>query len=106
LWQVCSEIAPRFALSAFTFCQPFLIASSVSYENDVAAVDLSVYGQALVGGLLLVYLGIAVRGLRTFHKAGANDVVADITGSVLALGIQNDCHSSIWSDCPDIPALD
>ncbi|POR31354.1 Uncharacterized protein TPAR_08439 [Tolypocladium paradoxum] len=55
-----SAVAPRLALSAFTFCQPFLIESSVSYLSTPEDRDHSQYGQALVGAFVLVYLGIAV----------------------------------------------
>lgn len=61
MWPFLSAVTPRLALSAFTFCQPFLIESSVSYLSTPEDRDHSRYGQALVGAFVLVYLGIAVR---------------------------------------------
>jgi ATP-binding cassette subfamily C (CFTR/MRP) protein 1 len=60
-WPFVSAAAPRLALSAFTFCQPFLLNASVSYLNgDTEVVDRPNSGRALVGAFVLVYLGIAV----------------------------------------------
>lgn len=51
-------VLPRLCLSGFTFAQPFLIKSLISYisEKD-AAVDR---GKGLIGAYALVYIGIAV----------------------------------------------
>ncbi|KJZ71681.1 hypothetical protein HIM_08919 [Hirsutella minnesotensis 3608] len=60
-WQLlCAAVPPRLALSAFTFCQPFLIESSVAHFNATRSEDNSRLGKALVGAFLLTYLGIAV----------------------------------------------
>jgi ATP-binding cassette, subfamily C (CFTR/MRP), member 1 len=57
-----SAVPPRLALSAFTFCQPFLISSSVSYLTVRPSGSGDAYfGPALVFAFVLVYLGIAVR---------------------------------------------
>lgn len=67
-WPFMSAIIPRLALAAFTFCQPFLIASSVSYLGTKQETnnDTSMYGPALVCAFLLVYLGIAVSKVNPF----------------------------------------
>lgn len=60
-WPFLSAVAPRLVLSAFTFCQPFLIQAAVSHLSGSAnAEDHERFGQALVGAFALVYLGIAV----------------------------------------------
>lgn len=60
-WPLVSAIVPRLMLSAFTFCQPFLIQAAVSHlGSDVTEEDHERFGQALVGAFALVYLGIAV----------------------------------------------
>lgn len=61
-WPILSAVMPRLALAAFTFCQPFLVNASVSYLNTGKGKDdgTAVYGPALVGAFVLVYLGIAV----------------------------------------------
>lgn len=61
LWPILSAVPPRLALSCFTFCQPFLIESSVSNLQARPDTHRSEYGQALVGAFVLVYTGIAVR---------------------------------------------
>ncbi|PWY93092.1 multidrug resistance-associated protein [Aspergillus sclerotioniger CBS 115572] len=60
LWSALSGIVPRIVLSAFTFCQPFLITSAVDYFEKDSTAEIKQYGQALVGAFLLVYLGIAI----------------------------------------------
>lgn len=59
-WLLVSAIVPRLSLSAFLFCQPFLINASVSHLSEKPKENSEYYGQALVGGFVLVYLGIAV----------------------------------------------
>ncbi|KAL7941244.1 P-loop containing nucleoside triphosphate hydrolase protein [Trichoderma barbatum] len=60
-WSFISAIVPRLMLSAFTFCQPFLIQAAVSHLNGTANEDdHERFGQALVGAFALVYLGIAI----------------------------------------------
>lgn len=60
LWPTLSAIIPRLALSAFKFCQPFLIASTIEYFEEGSTAEIKEYGEALVGAYLLVYLGMAV----------------------------------------------
>lgn len=60
LWPALSGIVPRLTLSGFTFCQPFLITSTVDYFNGDARTRPKEYAHALVGAVLIVYLGIAV----------------------------------------------
>lgn len=60
LWPYLSGIIPRLALSAFTFCQPFLITATVDFLGSPATAESDKYGQALVGAYVLVYLGLAV----------------------------------------------
>ncbi|KAJ5675349.1 multidrug resistance-associated protein [Penicillium macrosclerotiorum] len=56
-------VIPRLALSAFKFCQPFLITSTINYfeigRSDSTAKSKD-YGGALIGAYLLVYLGMAI----------------------------------------------
>jgi ATP-binding cassette subfamily C (CFTR/MRP) protein 1 len=59
-WSYISGVIPRLALSAFTFCQPFLITATVDYIGSPTTATSKNYGQALVGAYVLVYLGIAV----------------------------------------------
>ncbi|KAK1724246.1 ABC transporter [Colletotrichum acutatum] len=50
----------RLFLSAFTFCQPFLITATVRYMQTPQTPESERYGQALVGAYVLTYLGLAV----------------------------------------------
>ncbi|PYH94329.1 hypothetical protein BO71DRAFT_430061 [Aspergillus ellipticus CBS 707.79] len=59
-WPVLLAVVPRLALSGFTFCQPFLITSTINYFENDSTEDIRQYGRALVGAYLLVYLGIAI----------------------------------------------
>ncbi|KAL1869218.1 hypothetical protein Plec18167_007884 [Paecilomyces lecythidis] len=60
LWPALSGIVPRLMLSGFTFCQPFLITSTVEYFNGDSRTRPREYAHALVGAFLIVYLGIAI----------------------------------------------
>lgn len=56
-----SAVPPRLSLSAFTFCQPFIVSTSISFLlKRSSEVNHAYYGPALVGATVLVYLGIAV----------------------------------------------
>ncbi|PSR78566.1 hypothetical protein BD289DRAFT_118215 [Coniella lustricola] len=53
-------VAPRMALLGFTFCQPFLINSILSYlEQSSASRDQNV-GYGLVGATVIVFFGMAI----------------------------------------------
>ncbi|TDZ20182.1 ABC transporter atnG [Colletotrichum orbiculare MAFF 240422] len=53
-------VLTRLFLTAFTFCQPFLITATVSFMQAPRTPQSERYGQALVGAYVLTYLGIAV----------------------------------------------
>ncbi|KAJ5627096.1 hypothetical protein N7528_004523 [Penicillium herquei] len=55
-----SGVIPRLMLCGFTFCQPFLITSTVDYFSGDADSKPKEYGQALIGAFLIVYIGIAL----------------------------------------------
>ncbi|KAJ5702177.1 hypothetical protein N7488_009725 [Penicillium malachiteum] len=55
-----SGVIPRLMLCGFTFCQPFLITSTVDYFSGDADSWPKEYGQALIGAFLIVYIGIAL----------------------------------------------
>ncbi|GKZ81373.1 hypothetical protein AnigIFM56816_005888 [Aspergillus niger] len=55
-----SGIVPRLCLSAFNFCQPFLITTTVDYMQNEMSSDKKRRGQAIVGAYILVYLGWAI----------------------------------------------
>lgn len=59
-----SAIVPRLCLSAFSFCQPFLITATIDYIQNDKTSNSKNRGQAIVGAYVLVYLGWAVSGLR------------------------------------------
>jgi ATP-binding cassette subfamily C (CFTR/MRP) protein 1 len=53
-------IAPRVALTAFKFCQPFLIHSLLDYLQKPADKSSKNIGYGLIGATVLVYIGIAI----------------------------------------------
>ncbi|KAJ5949963.1 ATP-binding cassette transporter [Penicillium verhagenii] len=59
-WTLVFGVVPRLCLAVFTFCQPFLINTTVNYMNEDATVDTKQRGQGIIGAYVLVYLGIAV----------------------------------------------
>ncbi|KAK9777262.1 putative ATP-binding cassette transporter [Seiridium cardinale] len=79
-----SAVLPRLALSAFVFCQPFLIDASVSYLTAGAQDNVDEqFGPALIGAFVLVYLGIAVS--RAFYWRQTNRTIASIRSCLIAM---------------------
>lgn len=70
-WSFISAVPPRLALSAFTFCQPFFIGTSVSYLNNQQPSGglADSYRAGLIGACILIYLGISVSSPRLVHIA-------------------------------------
>jgi hypothetical protein len=61
MWPLVSGIGPRLCVTVFTFCQPFLINATVNFmATTTTTPESKKYGQALVGGYALVYLGLTV----------------------------------------------
>lgn len=58
MWSFLSAIAPRLALTLFTFLQPALITTTVTFVGEPDA--SRTYGRALIAAWALVYLGLAV----------------------------------------------
>lgn len=59
-WPLLSPIFPRLCLTAFNFCQPFLLASAINLAAEPINDETNNYGHGLIGGYVIVYLGIAV----------------------------------------------
>ena len=55
-------VGPRIALSAFQFCQPFLIQTLLEYLQKPADQTSHNVGYGLIGATILIYLGIAASG--------------------------------------------
>lgn len=62
-----SPVMPRLCLTAFTFCQPFLLNSTVSLVEQ--SNPNRNYGKGLIGAWALVFLGIAVC-IQTSNSSG------------------------------------
>ncbi|PKY02184.1 putative multidrug resistance-associated protein [Aspergillus campestris IBT 28561] len=56
-----SAVVPRLCVSAFTFCQPFLITAAVRFlTKDGHSEDASNKSRGLIAAFLLVYVGLAL----------------------------------------------
>ncbi|GKZ96813.1 hypothetical protein AnigIFM59636_011331 [Aspergillus niger] len=55
-----SGFVPRICLTAFSFCQPFLITATIDYVQNDKTSESKRRGQAIVGAYVLVYLGWAI----------------------------------------------
>ncbi|CCF45895.1 ABC transporter [Colletotrichum higginsianum] len=86
-------VVTRLCLTAFTFCQPFLITATVRFMQTPKTPQSERYGQALVGACLLTYLGLAVSRaafsrqqyrFTTMIRAGLTSVVFRQTVSLRA----------------------
>lgn len=59
-WPLLSAVVPRLTLTAFNFCQPFLLARAIELSAQPINHETNNYGYGLIGAFVLVYLGIAV----------------------------------------------
>lgn len=59
-WHILAVVPPRTCLTAFNFCQPFLINRAVSYAEQSNSPQNTNIGYGLIGAYVLVYVGIAV----------------------------------------------
>jgi ATP-binding cassette subfamily C (CFTR/MRP) protein 1 len=55
-------VGPRIALTAFQFCQPFLLNSLLSYLQTAPEESSRNHGYGLIGAAALIYTGIAISG--------------------------------------------
>ncbi|KAJ5157847.1 uncharacterized protein N7482_008947 [Penicillium canariense] len=60
LWPFVSAVVPRLCLTAFKFCQPFLISATLNFISDSSTAENKYYGPSLVGAFVLTYLGMAI----------------------------------------------
>ena len=59
-WPLIYPIFPRLCLTAFNFCQPFLLARAIELAAEPINNETNNYGHGLIGAYVVVYLGIAV----------------------------------------------
>ncbi|KAJ6086438.1 hypothetical protein N7467_005352 [Penicillium canescens] len=64
-----SAIVPRLCLSAFKFCQPFLISATLNFVSSPSTPENKIYGSALVGAYVLTYLGMAISNAVYWRQA-------------------------------------
>ncbi|KAJ5765966.1 uncharacterized protein N7511_003582 [Penicillium nucicola] len=64
-----SAIIPRLCLSAFKFCQPFLISATLNFMSSQSTPENQIYGPALVGAYVLTYLGMAISNAVYWRQA-------------------------------------
>ncbi|KAJ0339266.1 hypothetical protein COL922a_004651 [Colletotrichum nupharicola] len=90
---ICLGVITRLFLTAFTFCQPFLITATVTFMQTPKTPRSEKYGQALVGAYVLTYMGLAVSRaaysrqqyrFTTMIRAGLIDIVFRKTVSLKA----------------------
>jgi hypothetical protein len=59
-WPLLSAVAPRLSLTAFNFCQPFLLQRAIDLSQQPININSTNTGYGLIGAYFLVYTGIAV----------------------------------------------
>jgi len=59
-WPLLSSVFPRLCLTAFNFCQPFLLERAVDFSQEPINHDTNNTGYGLIGAYALVYIGIAI----------------------------------------------
>ncbi|KAI9709500.1 MAG: hypothetical protein M1820_003260 [Bogoriella megaspora] len=72
-WPVVSAVFPRLALTAFMYCQPFLIDTAVSLSLTPVDGATMNQGYGLIGASILVYVGIAVSPSSVLQNALADE---------------------------------
>ncbi|TAQ85919.1 hypothetical protein B7494_g5754 [Chlorociboria aeruginascens] len=59
-WPLLSGVAPRLGLTAFNFCQPFLLNRAINLSQQPVDNETTNAGYGLIGAYLIVYVGIAI----------------------------------------------
>ncbi|CAM1502428.1 Fc.00g044120.m01.CDS01 [Cosmosporella sp. VM-42] len=76
-------IAPRIALIAFKFCQPFFIDATLGFLQKPEGSSEN-HGYGLIGACMLIYLGIAISsGFYNYYNQKANYMVRGCLGSAI-----------------------
>ncbi|KAJ0162521.1 Canalicular multispecific organic anion transporter 2 [Colletotrichum tanaceti] len=84
-----APVIPRLCLTVFTFAQPFLINTTVTFVSN-ANPDVN-YGRGLIGAWVLVYLGIAVsNSVYQYHNLR---FTTRLRGGLIALVYQQAVHT-------------
>lgn len=60
IWPILAVVPPRLCLTAFNFCQPFLINRAVTFSQQSTSAQTTNIGYGLIGAYVLVYVGIAI----------------------------------------------
>ncbi|KAF4982828.1 hypothetical protein FZEAL_1620 [Fusarium zealandicum] len=81
-WQFLAGVPPRLLHSGFTFAQPFLIYSVVTFASTESERGLQV-SSGLIGATALVYLGLAISG--AWHKHMSYQLVTMYRGGIVSL---------------------
>ena len=63
-WSLLSAVVPRLGLTAFNFCQPFLLQRAIELSQQPITSASTNIGYGLIGAYFLVYTGIAVCSAR------------------------------------------
>ncbi|OBR10917.1 ABC transporter [Colletotrichum higginsianum IMI 349063] len=84
-----APVIPRLCLTVFTFAQPFLIKTTVTFVGNESP-DAN-YGRGLIGAWVLVYLGIAVsNSVYQYHNLR---FTTRLRGGLIALVYQHAVHT-------------
>jgi ATP-binding cassette subfamily C (CFTR/MRP) protein 1 len=59
-WPLLSAILPRLCLTAFNFCQPFLLNRTIDFSQKPVSHESTNTGYGLIGAYFFVYIGVAV----------------------------------------------
>ena len=71
-WTLLAAALPRLCLTAFVFCQPFLIEKTIGLANEPITGESTSSGYGMIGAYVFVYVGIAV----SLQKAGRGLAIA------------------------------
>ena len=94
-WPILAVVAPRVALIAFNYCQPFLINRAISYTAEPATHLTNDIGYGLIGAFAIVYIGIAVSTGQYQHMTYR--VVTMMRGGLISLLFNKATHLSLTS---------
>ncbi|KAH7407958.1 ABC multidrug transporter [Cadophora sp. MPI-SDFR-AT-0126] len=82
-WPLLSAVIPRLGLTAFNFCQPFLLQRAIRLSQQPVTAASTNIGYGLIGAYFLVYTGIAVTTGQFQHLTYR--VITMIRGGLISL---------------------
>lgn len=97
-WPLLSAVIPRLALTAFNYCQPFLLNRAIDLSQQPVTPSSRNTGYGLIGAYFLVYVGLAIATGQSQHLTYR--LIAMARGGLISMLYRKTADLSITSADP------